>query len=109
MAGEPPLPARPTQTADQRDALTPRIVEVDAGRSFTWLSPGTIAEVKTVVLGPPPVEPEQLIQRRRAHGLDTFDEVWEGIYHVAPMARFPTPTWTMSSPCCSTRTPKPLA
>ena len=42
--------------------------------------------MKTVVLGPPPQELEQLIQRRRALGLDKFDEVWEGNYHVAPMA-----------------------
>jgi len=42
--------------------------------------------VKTVVLGPPPKELEELIQRRRALGLDGFDEVWEGSYHVAPMA-----------------------
>jgi hypothetical protein len=44
--------------------------------------------VKTVVLGSPPVEVERLIERRRAQGLDTFDEVWEGTYHVAPAARF---------------------
>jgi Uma2 family endonuclease len=44
--------------------------------------------VKTVVLGEPPTELEQLIARRRALGLDTFDELWEGSYHVAPAARF---------------------
>jgi hypothetical protein len=44
--------------------------------------------VKTVVLGPPPKELKELIQRRRALGLDRFDEVWEGSYHVAPMARW---------------------
>jgi Uma2 family endonuclease len=43
--------------------------------------------VKTVVLGSPPVELEQLMQRRRVEGLDTFDEVWEGTYHVAPTGR----------------------
>jgi hypothetical protein len=43
--------------------------------------------MKTVVLGPPPVELERLIERRRAQGLDTFDEVWEGTYHMAPSAR----------------------
>jgi Uma2 family endonuclease len=43
--------------------------------------------VKTVVLGPPPAELEALIRRRRAQGLDTFDEVWEGTYHVAPAGR----------------------
>ncbi len=44
--------------------------------------------VKTVVLGPPPKELKELIQRRRALGLDRFDEVWEGSYHMAPMARW---------------------
>lgn len=43
--------------------------------------------MKTVVLGPPPVELEALIGRRRALGLDTFDEVWGGAYHVAPAGR----------------------
>jgi Uma2 family endonuclease len=42
--------------------------------------------VKTVVLGPRPPELEGLIRRRRALGIDTFDEVWEGSYHVAPAA-----------------------
>jgi hypothetical protein len=44
--------------------------------------------VKTVVLGPRPAELEQLIERRRALGLDLFDETWEGAYHVAPPLRF---------------------
>lgn len=43
--------------------------------------------VKTVVLGPRPPELEQLLARRRAQGLDTFDEVWEGVYHMAPAGR----------------------
>jgi Uma2 family endonuclease len=42
--------------------------------------------MKTVVLGPLPVELESLIHRRQALGLDLFDEVWEGTYHVAPAA-----------------------
>ena len=42
--------------------------------------------MKTVVLGPRPEELEALIRRRQALGLDTFDEVWEGTYHVAPAA-----------------------
>jgi Uma2 family endonuclease len=42
--------------------------------------------MKTVVLGPRPHELETLIERRRALGLDTYDEVWEGTYHVAPAA-----------------------
>lgn len=40
--------------------------------------------MKTVVLGPRPAELDALIQRRRALGLDLFDEVWEGAYHMAP-------------------------
>lgn len=42
--------------------------------------------MKTVVLGRRPDELEALIQRRQALGLDTYDEVWEGSYHVAPAA-----------------------
>ena len=42
--------------------------------------------MRTIVLGQPPPELEQIIARRRALGLDTFDEVWEGDYHMAPMA-----------------------
>lgn len=40
--------------------------------------------MKTVVLGPRPPELQALIDRRRALGIDRFDEVWEGSYHVAP-------------------------
>ena len=42
--------------------------------------------MRSVVLGPPSAESEALIARRRALGLDTHDEVWEGEYHVAPAA-----------------------
>jgi hypothetical protein len=38
--------------------------------------------VRTVVLGERPPELEALIARRRQLGLDTFDEVWEGDYHM---------------------------
>jgi len=44
--------------------------------------------VRTIVLGPPPVELEAFIARRHSLGLDKFDEVWDGEYHMAPMARF---------------------
>jgi Uma2 family endonuclease len=40
--------------------------------------------MRTVVLGPRPVELEALIAERRARGADLFDEVWEGEYHMAP-------------------------
>lgn len=42
--------------------------------------------MRTVVLGQPPAELEKMIARRRALGLDTHDEVWEGDYHMAPLA-----------------------
>jgi Uma2 family endonuclease len=41
--------------------------------------------VKTVVIGPPPPELQQLVQRRRSLGLDRFDEVWEGNRHLVPV------------------------
>jgi Uma2 family endonuclease len=43
--------------------------------------------VKTVVLGERPAELQALIDRRHAQGLDLFDEVWEGEYHMAPYAQ----------------------
>lgn len=42
--------------------------------------------MRTVLLGDPPAEVEDWLQRRRARGLDRFDEMWEGEYHVAPAA-----------------------
>lgn len=41
-----------------------------------------------MVLDPPPVEVEQLIERRQRLGQDRYHEMWEGVYHMAPMARF---------------------
>lgn len=40
--------------------------------------------MRTVVVGPCPPEIEDLLERRRRAGLDLFDEVWEGDYHMAP-------------------------
>jgi Uma2 family endonuclease len=45
-----------------------------------------MAGVKTVLLGERPPEVEAFLQRRHALGQDMFDEIWEGVYHVAPMA-----------------------
>jgi hypothetical protein len=42
--------------------------------------------MRTVVLGPPPAELQAFIARRHSLGLDGFDEVWKGEYHMAPMA-----------------------
>jgi Uma2 family endonuclease len=40
--------------------------------------------MKTVVVGEPPAIVTQLIAERAAKGLDLFDEIWEGEYHMAP-------------------------
>lgn len=42
--------------------------------------------MRTVVLGPPPPELAALIAHRHELGLDGYDEVWDGEYHMAPMA-----------------------
>jgi hypothetical protein len=42
--------------------------------------------MRTVVLGPPPPELAALIARRQQLGLDKYDEVWDGEYHMAPLA-----------------------
>lgn len=42
--------------------------------------------MRTVVLGPRPPELDAWIARRHALGQDTFDEVWDGEYHMAPAA-----------------------
>jgi Uma2 family endonuclease len=38
----------------------------------------------TLVLGPPPPELTGFLERRRSLGQDLYDEMWEGVYHVAP-------------------------
>jgi len=43
--------------------------------------------VRTVILGPPPPEVEELIRSRRRTGADRFDEVWEGDLHMNPAPR----------------------
>lgn len=40
--------------------------------------------MKTVILDPLPEEVGALIERRRRLGLDRYDEVWEGVYHMTP-------------------------
>lgn len=49
-------------------------------------STGIIQRVKTVLVGERPLELEAYLERRHALGQDRFDEIWEGTYHVAPMA-----------------------
>lgn len=40
--------------------------------------------MRTVVLGERPAELEALIEKRRRLGLDGHDEVWDGVYVMAP-------------------------
>lgn len=40
--------------------------------------------MRTVLNGPLPAEVDDLLTRRRALGLDIYDEVWNGEYHVNP-------------------------
>ena len=42
--------------------------------------------MSTVVVGDPPPELEQLLERRRQMGADRRDEIWEGVLHMAPAA-----------------------
>lgn len=42
--------------------------------------------MRTVVLGERPAELEALIEKRRRLGLDGHDEVWDGVYVMAPHA-----------------------
>ena len=41
---------------------------------------------RTVLLGDPPDVVSDWLERRRVLGQDGHDEMWEGAYHVAPMA-----------------------
>jgi Uma2 family endonuclease len=43
----------------------------------------------TLVMDPPPAELEALLERRRRLGLDHHDEMWEGVYHMAPAPNAP--------------------
>jgi Uma2 family endonuclease len=42
--------------------------------------------MRTLVLDPPPPQLEALLDQRRRTGTDLHDEVWEGVYHVIPVA-----------------------
>jgi Uma2 family endonuclease len=46
----------------------------------------------TVVLDPPPVELEELIERRRRLGQDRRDEMWDGVLHMNPVPSLPHST-----------------
>jgi Uma2 family endonuclease len=42
--------------------------------------------MRTLVLDPPPPQLEALLDERRRTGTDRHDEVWEGVYHMIPVA-----------------------
>ncbi|HEY4918185.1 MAG TPA: Uma2 family endonuclease [Solirubrobacteraceae bacterium] len=42
--------------------------------------------MRTLVLDPPPPQMEALIAQRQRSGTDLHDEVWEGVYHMIPVA-----------------------
>lgn len=39
-----------------------------------------------LVLDPPPIQLEELVEHRRRIGADRHDEVWAGVYHMVPAA-----------------------
>ncbi len=43
-----------------------------------------MGNMRTVILGDRPPEIEDWFRLRQKRGQDLFDEVWEGVYHVAP-------------------------
>ncbi len=42
--------------------------------------------MRTLVLDPPPPQLQELIAQRQRTGVDRHDEVWEGVYHMIPVA-----------------------
>lgn len=57
------------------------------------------------MLDPPPVEVAQLIERRKRLGLDLYDEIWEGVYHLTAARRVATGTGSCVSFAASTGRP----
>lgn len=45
---------------------------------------GSLVGVRTLVLDPETAGLGELMERRRRSGLDRFDEIWEGVYHMVP-------------------------
>jgi Uma2 family endonuclease len=43
--------------------------------------------MSTLILDPPPVEVQALLEQRKRLDQDRKDEVWEGVYHMAPAPR----------------------
>ncbi len=65
--------------------------------------------MRTVVLGERPPELEALIDKRRRLGLDGHDEVWDGVYVMAPHAHSDHGSWRTSSSSPWPRVPRPPA
>ncbi|MHB1861182.1 MAG: Uma2 family endonuclease, partial [Solirubrobacteraceae bacterium] len=40
--------------------------------------------MRTLLPDQPPAELEELLERRRRHGADTHDEMWDGVLHMTP-------------------------
>jgi hypothetical protein len=47
-------------------------------------SAGSLTGMRTLVLDPQTAGLGELMERRRRFGLDRFDEIWEGVYHMVP-------------------------
>lgn len=47
-------------------------------------SVGSLINMRTLVLDPQTPGLGELMERRRRSGLDRFDEIWEGVYHMVP-------------------------
>ncbi len=45
---------------------------------------GTLRAMRTLVPDPPPAEFQELLERRRLARADRYDEVWDGVLHMAP-------------------------
>lgn len=42
--------------------------------------------MRVLTADPPPAEVQALLERRRTAGADSYDEIWDGVLHMAPMA-----------------------
>lgn len=78
---------RPREVLNPREVLDPCGQRGATPDRLGW-TVASVGFVRTLVLDPQPPELMELLERRRLRGLDLFDEVWEGTYHMAPAPRF---------------------
>jgi len=88
---DPPVLARCEGPLEAGAAATVRLVEADpATGRIAFAVPGPCPaytpSMTSVLLRDPPAVLREWLERRRALGQDGFDEMWDGVYHVAPMA-----------------------